>query len=285
MFKVLELTRANIFRMLGQGRFYFALFVNCILINQLTDSIKGFSEMVHLKTAPWIFPFLMQQSYIQLIFILGAVILFCDAPYIDQGSSFEMIRAGKRKWIMAKIIYTLLMAGIYTMAVLVLSILLLLPRIYICSDWGKVLGTLAQTNAAEVYGNSFITLDYGIMIQYSPCEAMLYSFLIASCICFITGMVIMFLNLLCRKIPGAIGGMLIGALSYFQKNFSNLYTMSFFSPASWMDIGMWNRGIKLSYPTITYMNTFLAILIFGLVTVTIILFCRCDDALKERGGS
>jgi hypothetical protein len=284
MFKVLEIAKAGILRILGQGRFYFALFVNFILIKQLADSVKGFSETVQTKTAPWIFPFLMQQSYIQLIFLLGAVLLFCDAPFIDTGSSFEMIRAGKGNWIIGKIIYTALLSGIYTFCIIILSVGLLLPRINFSNDWGKVLGTLAQTNAAEVYGNSFIKLDYGIMIKYSPCEAMLYSFLIAWCICFITGMLIMLLNLLFKKIPGAIGGMMIGALSYFQKNFSNLYTMSFFSPASWMDIGMWNKGLVLSYPTIRYMYSFLTLLIFGLITITVILFCRCDDVLKEKGG-
>ena len=134
MFKVLEIAKAGILRIFGQGRFYFALFVNFILIKQLTDSIKGFSEMVHMKAAPWIFPFLMQQSYIQLLFLLGAVLLFCDAPFIDKGSSFEMIRAGKLKWIVGKIIFTVLLSCIYTFSIIILSVVLLLPEIQFCGN-------------------------------------------------------------------------------------------------------------------------------------------------------
>lgn len=285
MYKAVRVATGEIIRTFEQPRFYFVLFVNSILIVQLTDSIKGFSEMVQLSTTPWIFPFLMQQSYIQLLFLAGAVLLFCDAPFTDEGSPYELVRVGKIRWIIGKIIYIILLACIYTSSIIVLSVVLLIPRICFEWEWGKVLGTLAQTNAADVFGNSYIQLDYGIMIKYSPCEAMTYSFLIASCVCAIIGLLTMLLNMLLKKVPGAIGGMLIAALSYFQKNFSNLYTMSFFSPASWMDIGMWNKGIVLSYPTVKYMSLFLVTSIVGLVVLTIISFCGCDDVLKERGGS
>ena len=120
------------------------------------------------------------------------------------------------------------------------------------------------------------------MIKYSPCEAMFYSFLIAWCVSFLVGMFIMFLNLLLKRVPGAIGGMMIALLSYFQKNFSNLYTMSFFSPASWMDIGLWNKGVVLSYPTVEYMVSFFVFFIVGLIIATIILFNKSEDILKRR---
>lgn len=282
MFKAVKIAKGGMLRTLGQARFFFAIFINVILSEQLTSSIKKFSEAVQIKTSPWIFPFLMQQSYIQMIFLAGVVLLFCDAPFINRGSSFEMIRAGKRKWIIGEIIYVLLLSGIYTLAIIFLSVGLLIPRIDLLNEWGKVLGTLAQTNAAEVFGNSYIKLDYGIMIKYSPCEAMFYSFLIAWCVSFLVGMFIMFLNLLLKRVPGAIGGMMIALLSYFQKNFSNLYTMSFFSPASWMDIGLWNKGVVLSYPTVEYMVSFFVFFIVGLIIATIILFNKSEDILKRR---
>ncbi|MBD5464585.1 MAG: hypothetical protein HDR22_01980 [Lachnospiraceae bacterium] len=283
MHKVCQVAKNGVYRTLTHGRFYFALFINLILIKQLTDSIRNFSEAVRINASPWLFPFLMQQSYIQFLFLAGATLLFCDAPFIEEGSSFEMIRAGKKKWIAGKLLYMISISFLYTTAIMLLTIFLLFPRISFQNNWGKVLGTLAQTNAAEVFGNNYISLDYRIILKYEPIEAMVFSFLIAVCVCFIVGLCVLTVNLCFKKVPGALGGITVALMSYFQKNFSNLYAMSFFSPASWMDIALWNRKITLSYPSVNYMVTFLILSIFILCVFSMIVFWRLKDVLNKKG--
>lgn len=281
--KCICVAKNNLCRTLFQGRFYFALFVNLILMKQLTDTINKFSEAVDIKVCPWIFPFLMQENYIQFLFLAGAVLLFCDAPFIDEGSSYELIRAGKLNWIIGKIIYMFGLAVVYTGGVVGITILLLVPNISFQNSWGKVLGTLAQTDAAAVFGNTYIELDYNIMLKYQPVTAMLLSFVLAVFVCFIVGLCVLTINLYFKKIPGAIGGMTIALMSYFQKNFSNLYVMSYASPTSWLDIGWWSNKASLSYPSVSYMITFLGISITIFCALSIITFNNSDDALKKKG--
>lgn len=283
MQKSVSVAKNNLCRTLFEARFYFALFVNTILIKQLTDTINKFSESVDIKVCPWIFPFLMQEKYIQFLFLAGAVLLFCDAPFVDGGSSYEIIRAGKKNWIVGKIIYMFSLSVIYTSGIVLITILLLIPHVTFQNSWGKVLGTLAQTNAAAVFGNAYIELDYGIMLKYHPVTAMLFSYILSFCVCFIVGLCVLVMNLYFKKIPGALGGMAIALMSYFQNNFSDLYIMSYVSPTSWLDIALWNREVTLSYPSVNYMITFLSMTIIVLSGITVVMFGNSEDILKKKG--
>ena len=108
-------------KLITEGRFLFALVINLVLIKQLTDSVKNFSELVGIKCSPWLFPFLMQENYIQFIFIAGATLLFCDAPFIDHETNFEIIRTGRLNWIMGKELYILAISFIYSIFIMSLS--------------------------------------------------------------------------------------------------------------------------------------------------------------------
>lgn len=281
MYEICTVAGNEVIRAFHKGRIYFALFLNLILIKQLTDSISSFSVAVKVRVTPWVFPFLIGESYIQLIFIAGIVLMFSDAPFVKSISFYEIIRSGKRKWIFGEILYIFLMSIIYTLLVVLLTVLLLFPRLTPDLKWGKVLGTLAQTNAASAFGNSYMSLDYGIMQRYTPIKAMLLSIVLSIIVCFLVGILIMLVNVLQKKIPGAAFGMLVGFFSYFQKNFSNLYRMSFFSPATWMDIGMWNSEIRLSYPTTDYMTGFLFFTISVMLIVSVAAFERSEDIFMK----
>ena len=283
MHRILSVAGNGIFRTLLQSRFYFVLFVNITLIKQLTDSIKNFSELTGVKAAPYIFPFLLQQTFIQLLFLAGAAVLFCDAPFIDQSSSFEMIRTGKKKWLWGKLIYIVGMSFVYTVFLMLVSGLLLFPQITLQKSWGKALFTLAQTNAASVLGNDYIHLDYSLMLQYEPLEAMLMSGLMAWVVCVIVGLCILVINLTFERLPGALGGILVAMLPYFQKNFSNLHTMSFFSPGTWMNITLWNTEVRTLYPTVGYMSIFFILSIVIMVGMSFFRLERVDDILKKKG--
>ena len=283
MRSIVLVAKNAVFRSLVQSRFYLIIFVNTILIKQLTDSIKAFSELTGVKATPYIFPFLIQQTFIQLLFLIGASVLFCDAPFVDRSSSFEMIRTGKKKWLLGKIVYIAEMSFLYTAALMLISGILLLPQITWEKSWGKALFTLAQTNAAAVVGNDFIHLDYSLMLRYEPLEAMLLCGLIPWAVCVIVGLSILVINLIFWRIPGITGGIFIAMMPYFQKNFSNLHRMSFFSPGTWMDIALWNPDIRTLYPTVAYMISFMIVAILIMIGISFFQLERMDDILKRKG--
>lgn len=281
MFKMLKRIRVQIWNNFLSGRIIVILMLNAVLMSQIVGNISGFSELVDVRTSPWVFPFLMQQNYIQLIFVLGAVMLFCDAPFFEGISVFEIMRSGKREWFISRILYIVFSSIIYVLLVVLLTVLMLVKRIDLTDEWGKVLTTLASTNAAEVMGNKYIGLDYHLIVMYTPLQAMLMSMGIAILVSTVVGLLIFAVNMNARYIHGGILGGLIGILPFFQRNFSNLYVISYFSPATWMDIGLWNREVRLHYPSVSYMELSFIILLIGLVLISIIGFRRKMDLCEE----
>lgn len=266
-----------------QKKFYFALFLNFILMKQIIDLIKTFSVYTGIKVVPAVFPFLMQQSYIQLVFIAGITLVFCDAPFMEYNTTYEMIRTGKMRWLMGKIMYMFCMSIIYTGSIIAITVLLLFPRFTFSTGWGKVLTTIASSNALEQLGIGFFSIDYSIIIKDTPLRAVSLAALISIVVCFLTGTCILMINTCFKHIPGSFGGIAIALLPYFQHNFSNLYTMSFWSPASWLDINLWDASVRLHYPSVTYMIVFFAVSISLSVVVSCVVYGRKDDVLAVKG--
>lgn len=275
--KVRSVAAANLRRAFAEGRFYFAVLVNLILLKQLTDVIRQFSAEAGVPACPWVFPFLIQQNYVQFLFLAGAVLLFCDAPFLERGSTFEIIRAGKGSWFAGKLLYLLLLSVLYAAAVMLATILLLLPQTLFQNDWGKVLRTLAG-------GGGVLALDPYIIRKYSPFTAMLFSGALAACLCFLTGLVVLAGNLCAKRFPGALLGGVTALMPLFQRNFSNLYLMRWFAPAGWMDITLWDGETGFTGPSVCYMTVFLLAGAGVLCALSWFLFRQEEDLPEKRRG-
>lgn len=254
----------NIKRSLINPRIYLSYLLVFTLIKQLTDTIRTFSVQMEINTAPWIYPCLVQKYYIQMILILGIVLLFCDAPFMNESTPFLLIRSGRRNWLLGQIAYIISMSFIYFAVIVLLSVILLFPQVDCQLGWGKILGTLAQTDASP------LILDYRMQIIYTPIAAMGYSFLISWLVGIITGLLILVLNLYFKHFLGPMVGATIAFLPYFAINFSSLYNIFYVSPASWMDITLWTGDKTSKLPSREYIIAFIGITLVALVTISLI---------------
>ena len=94
--------------------------------------------------------FFTDDSGSQLFIILGALLLFCDAPFLNQNSSWQILRAGRKNWFWGNMAYIWLLSLVYAAILSLLPVLLMIPHLEWTAEWGKVLGTLAQTNALGI---------------------------------------------------------------------------------------------------------------------------------------
>lgn len=155
MFKIKQIwviCRNSIFFTIFNCKIYVALIFVSILFQQLIGPIKDFSKLVGIKVNGWVFPFLTEYSFVQVAVVLAIAFIFCDMPFDDGESEWMLLRAGRQNWILGKVLYIIMMSGIMTFLFFLVSLILLIPQLQLCTGWGKVLGTLAQTNAANVMG-------------------------------------------------------------------------------------------------------------------------------------
>lgn len=262
MFKIKRIwviCRNGIFCTIFNCKIYVALIFVSILFQQLVGPIKDFSKLVGIKVNGWVFPFLTEYSFVQVAVVLAVAFIFCDIPFDDEASEWMLLRAGRQNWIFGKVLYIILMSGIMTFLFFLVSIILLIPQLQLRTGWGKVLGTLAQTDAANVMGLNIIKLDYNLQISYEPLQASIYSMLMAWLVLSMAGMLILVCNLLFKKGIGQIVGIGFAFLAFLAPNFSNMYQAYYFSPASWLNISLFTAGEYSEFPSLSYMISFILI--------------------------
>lgn len=71
MYEICTVAGNEVIRAFHKGRIYFALFLNLILIKQLTDSISSFSVAVKVRVTPWVFPFFNRRKLHSAYFHCG----------------------------------------------------------------------------------------------------------------------------------------------------------------------------------------------------------------------
>ena len=156
----------SIRRIVCMPRFYVAFLWLLLLYYPFMGNVRAFSTAVGVPMAPWMFPFLTNDAGSQMFIILGALLLFCDAPFLNQNSSWQILRAGRKNWFWGNMLYIWLLSLIYAIVISLLPVLMMIPHIEWTAGWGKLLGTLAQTNALG------LSINYTIIAHFSPLEAM-----------------------------------------------------------------------------------------------------------------
>lgn len=244
---------------------YIAILWVAFLFTTFTQLLKQFCITVNINSSPWIFPFLTNDFGNQMFIILGALLLFCDAPFLNQNSMWQILRAGRIRWFSGNLLYIWIMSLIYTLILGILPILLTLPYIEWTAGWGKVLGSLAQTNAASQIGIN--TLDYSIMVHFTPAQAMVLTLLAVWLNVVLIGMLNYTFNLIVKNGIGAVASVILGLTPLLITRLVRFAVGYYLAPPLWMDLSNY-RWKSYGYgPSFTYVYSVL----LGAITVCMFL--------------
>lgn len=132
----------------------------------------------------------------------------------------------------------------YTLFLLVVSVLAVLPRAEFADGWGKVLGTLARTNAGIQIGLSFTVSNY-LTGAYSPIRATVLSlFLEWACFTWLG-----LCTYLCNRHLGKMSGIFVSAAFILldltaANSYHPLYRIS---PLSLAQLSLFQGRMQLFY--------------------------------------
>lgn len=249
-----------------------------LFVFHLLKTTRSFAKMVGIGVTPWVFPYLFTDPI--SLFLIELVILFVlsDVPNYDQSQTFVLLRVGKLPWMLGQLLYLAVASLIFCFAIYAFSVLCMAPYVEFSAGWGKVIGTLAQTNAAVQYGT--MGYPYEIMKDYSPIHATAISFFLFWLSDVLLGEVLMLLNLFVhRGIAVTVASALI--LLPYLIYFSSAYNLLKFSPMSWCNL-MYINQAGSNYPSLQYAFT---VLLVGIVILAIVILCcthKRTFALQEE---
>lgn len=234
---------------------------------------------------PWVFPHLITPPVLQ-VFACFIILLFSDAPFADRHMPFLIIRSGRRNWIIGQLLYIVTAAFVFTIFILFISMLVLIPNVQLSTDWGIILKTLAVST--EIIPSVTIFPDERIITMFSVLEAMLISFGLFWLVSIFIGVLIFFFNIVIGKMSGLVASGVFIFISFFSIIHGRLILgdwISYLSPISWMSISFfdWNNSMGFSSPSPMYAVICLVGSILLMSIVSTIVFCKKDLDIQEWG--
>ena len=234
------------------------------------------------SVTPWVFPFYMSNPQMLVIYGGLCILLFCDAPFLDAYSQFVIARTGRRTFIAGQMLYIVVAAFLFTVSMLLMSLLYILPVMEWSLDWGTLLNTLAQgeVNVREQVGVSLsIGVSEELVTLVTPVRATATAFVCMWLVTAFLGMVMSFFNVVVKKMSGIAVVGVLEVLSYFSVYWGAMTIgtwLVFISPVSWTQMGVLDWTDSGLWPTPGYAVTVLLVGILVLGAGCIVKFCRRD---------
>lgn len=278
----------NYKKILINPRFYVVLAIAFIFQFYTFSSCREICKYLGQSISPWVFPFFLG-SPVLITAVFGglAMLLYCDAPFANEHTSFVVIRTGRRNWMIGQLLYIVTSSFLYTLFHILCSVLVLLPYITLTVDWGEVMWTIPKNS--EAFYNMGISVSFypheEILAAISPLQAMLVSALLFWLGTMFLGVVILFFNSVVRKTSGLVAAGLLSVLSYFTAYLGTLTIggwLYYISPVSWSSISnvdLYNVG---TVPTLPYVVSAYLILTLIMSILSTVAYCKKDMLIEKE---
>jgi hypothetical protein len=268
--KVFRIAFCSIARWTSDWRVACLFAVMLMLLYNDFAPIISFTRITEVKTNSIIFPFYNSDPVKHLILFAGIVFLFSNAPFLDKNQPYIIIRSKRAPWIAGQIVYVIIGSALYFLIITVASLLIFMPSGKVdISDWGRIIKTLAQTDAGARVHLQFGVADK-IVSYYSPIKALVYTFLLDWGAGSFLGLVIFTMSLRSNRGLGLVFSTII---LFFDLLVINALPVKYlyFSPISLSRLSVIDPiGVSM-YPSATYSFFFFAVSIgvFSLLSVLI----------------
>lgn len=252
----------------------FATFAVVILVTcwSYNRPVKMFINAVNYPISWCLFPFFMSTFPFLILFWFGIVYLNSDIPFMQRTNLYQILRAGRRRWVIGQLGGIFLRSCIAVLFTAFCTILTLLPNLQMTNEWGKLLRTVAVTDAMIAYDFKYV-IYYEIFNTYTPLQLMSSSLLICILVSTFMGIFMFLVCLYFNRVIAVTGALVMSILLFFVVNIHPRLKqkLAFFVPTIWAEVARISSPEYGFYwlPSILYMLLFLTIGI-SLMSVLII---------------
>ena len=187
----------------------------------------------------WYFLNVMTNHFMCGAIGLSAVYLFSNAPYLNRNGMYQMIRQGKYRWLLSQLGSIILSGFSFTAVLFFTGWIRMLPHMDWTLSWGRMMKTLAVTNAASQLNVTFV-LKPSFMQSMEAWQAGLLAFMLDSFVFILIGFLLLAIGLLCNRMAALIFTGILAIVPFVTNswNLSRHLMINLFSPVSWLQTGL-----------------------------------------------
>lgn len=248
-----------------QPRVYVVLFAIFIFSWTKIEGVKSYAIEQGLGVSCWFFPMLFGDYMCAMFLYFGLILMYCNAPFIDQQQLFVILRSGKRKWFFGQILYIVFTSILYFLTVVMVSILEFIPYVGISADWGTVLHEVLRDPKGT---KTYLYMPEKVLEMYEPIKAFFLIFCINVGIGIMLGLLIFLINLHKSRTYGSIaafGLVFLSDLISYAGDYKDW--LQYISPITWTDLSVYSRNVG----SISYGYVFSFLIIASVILVVLII--------------
>lgn len=128
VFACFSITLHNFKKWAVNPRLYILLLIEVLYLHSRLSPVGELCARTGYKVTPYLLPFLLDEGSAVMMLFLGVVLLFCDAPFIEDEQPYIMLRSGRRIWFIGQMLYIVVASVLYLIVLYFISVLVLLER-------------------------------------------------------------------------------------------------------------------------------------------------------------
>lgn len=271
--KAWKCCKVNMLQWRIQPKFILVLAYMLICTWRYVSPFREFAVVMGIDMAPWIISGLVRAGDWYLYFMLGYLMLICDAPFLNRQQQFVLQRTGKVTWMWGQILYLVVFSALVTLMTWLLTVLVIFPHVDWTSQWGVALQSISRYPGNYPVQPSF-AINLYILKNMTGMGATLWALFMQFMIGMFLGVLVMVCNLWGKRGLGVSISAILLSLSQLVKlhvsTAGKIKKLVFLSPLSWMDLTM-TGDTSIGQPSLWYCGGVLLVL-----TVALSTFALCN---------
>lgn len=260
--------RQNLCNKLFQSRTYTLMILHAGIMYLYMKPVLKFSETADYGVSLWVFPFIISNIYFLFLFMFGVVYYFSDVPFMQYEKMYQVIRVGRRCWAFGQIGTIMIQSFLIMLYNYILTVVMLAGKWDFTADWGKLLHTVALTNAGEYYGFLF-GIPYQAMESYTGPALTVLTLVIGSLVISFLGLVMFAVSLVVNRIAAVSAAGVMVVMIYVVENMPSalMQRTACFAPVVWM---------RAAYLSVKEHDSYIlppAAYIFSVLIIGILILC------------
>lgn len=122
-------------------------FILCFLLSDKAASFAFSAGTVMQAFEPFVWTFGDAKSILMISLLL--VLLFADAPYLDAGAPYYLVRMKRRTWAVGQVIYVMLVTLIYMVFIFAVTTAICMKNSFIGNMWSETAAILGYSGAGR----------------------------------------------------------------------------------------------------------------------------------------
>ncbi len=273
------IARQNLAEWKKNDRILVLLILTAMLICIYIGKLPVYAVTHDQKNTLFLMPLLFTEAVnanglLKVLLFFGTILLFCNAPFVDEHKYFLILRTRRSGWWLGEILYVAAGSFCYTLEIFLISTLLALPSASIGQGWGESILT-AFDASVEIYLQVFtgVSLPPELIVNAAPETAVCYTFFAVWLVMILLGLVIYCMNLYSGKNwPGvavAVFLVVLDPVLQYTQTIYNTYNL-LLSPVSWSSMENLQKYSGSGMLTVPY----IAAAGLGLAALLILLIAR-----------